>query len=126
MTTLHRNAPCPFCGYSGPNFFQAGTHAADCPWHNIGGLSERLLAFDDVVSDLFREVRRLRVALAAAPRWVSVTERLPEIGGVVPVKLDNGYTGYSIYNGAAWVPFSGWRRAVTHWLELPPAPEVTL
>jgi len=35
------SAPCRFCGYSGPDYYRAGTHAADCPWREIGGLDER-------------------------------------------------------------------------------------
>jgi hypothetical protein len=35
------SAPCRFCGYDGPDYYRAGTHAADCPWHSVGGLDER-------------------------------------------------------------------------------------
>lgn len=30
------NAPCIFCGYDGQGYWQAGTHASNCPWANIG------------------------------------------------------------------------------------------
>lgn len=35
-------APCVFCGYDGPNFFQVGSHPKTCPFHDIGGVDERL------------------------------------------------------------------------------------
>lgn len=34
-------APCAFCGYNGPNYWQKGTHAVHCPWSNIGGAADR-------------------------------------------------------------------------------------
>jgi hypothetical protein len=34
-------APCWWCGYDGRNYWQAGTHASDCPWANVGGAVER-------------------------------------------------------------------------------------
>lgn len=30
-------APCRWCGYNGENYWQKGTHSADCPWHLVGG-----------------------------------------------------------------------------------------
>lgn len=35
-------APCKFCGYNGPGYWQKGSHGADCPWREIGGDKERL------------------------------------------------------------------------------------
>lgn len=34
-------APCCFCKYNGPGYFQKHTHEKDCPWHDIGGMDER-------------------------------------------------------------------------------------
>lgn len=34
-------APCCFCGYSGPGYYQKNTHTPNCPWHTIGGLGDR-------------------------------------------------------------------------------------
>jgi hypothetical protein len=35
------SAPCRFCGYEGPDYYRAGTHARGCLWHTVGGLDER-------------------------------------------------------------------------------------
>ena len=35
------DAPCIFCGYNGPGYFQRGSHKVGCPWHSIGGAQER-------------------------------------------------------------------------------------
>jgi len=49
------NAPCLFCGYSGAGYYQAGTHTNDCPWHNVGGDSERYGKLPGVITALFKE-----------------------------------------------------------------------
>jgi len=49
-------APCTFCKYNGPGFFQAGTHKKSCPWHHIGGYSERIDFFVEAL-----EERRIKV-----------------------------------------------------------------
>lgn len=40
-------APCLWCGYSGIGYWQAGTHAKGCPWHQLGGHAERRFALAD-------------------------------------------------------------------------------
>jgi hypothetical protein len=62
-----------------------------------------------------------------APKWVSVDERLPELGRTVFV---HGGVGYYDYNKEEWVTLTGeaWpgRRIewnVTHWMPLPTPPE---
>jgi len=68
------DAPCVFCGYNGPGYWQAGTHKPECPWHGVGGYDERAVmlrpVIDLLVSNLSlndriwiaREVERLSVA----------------------------------------------------------------
>ena len=34
-------APCVFCDYNGQGYWQAGTHARECPWFSLGGESDR-------------------------------------------------------------------------------------
>lgn len=38
---LRLAAPCIWCGYKGPNYWQAGTHEVICPCFNISGIDER-------------------------------------------------------------------------------------
>jgi len=42
-------APCIFCGYDGPDYWQGGTHRQECPWHGVGGEAERREALRGVV-----------------------------------------------------------------------------
>lgn len=35
------DAPCIFCGYNGPNYWQPHTHNKSCPFFEIGGDRER-------------------------------------------------------------------------------------
>lgn len=39
-------APCSWCGYSGPGYWQTGTHLPTCRWHAIGGEAERVKALE--------------------------------------------------------------------------------
>ena len=45
-------APCVFCGYNGPNYWQAGSHDKNCPWHDVGGGYERMDLLREVVGKL--------------------------------------------------------------------------
>jgi hypothetical protein len=82
------------------------------------------------------EILALRAALAAAPRWVSVTERLPEQGEenetfvlspnyrkpiLAWLGHRNAWQTRAAEVGSA-LPTSHFWEPVTHWLELPPAP----
>lgn len=44
-------APCMWCDYKGPGYYQAFTHEIDCPWHAIGGLNERMEQLDRLASE---------------------------------------------------------------------------
>jgi len=57
MNELVEYAPCVFCGYNGAGFYQAGTHAEDCPWYTVGGGEERSVMLRKVVASLFKERR---------------------------------------------------------------------
>jgi hypothetical protein len=49
-------APCIFCGYNGPNYFQAGTHAMSCPWREVGGATAREQLYPKVIEGLRRSI----------------------------------------------------------------------
>jgi len=85
-----------------------------------------------VLIEIERERNRLRAELAAAPRWVPVTERLPrprDAEDFFLARLENGTRVEAMHNGSSWwefdheledwIPLVG----VTHWYQVP-APEV--
>jgi hypothetical protein len=85
-------------------------------------------ALREKCDELRAENARLREALAAAPRWVSVTERLPEPDAMCAVLFGDVYYRCARWLGDVWVvpvivadPITE-GLPVTHWLELPPAP----
>ena len=39
-------APCTFCGYEGPGYWQSHTHYKDCPWYEVGGEDARTSAYE--------------------------------------------------------------------------------
>ena len=94
-------------------------------------------ALREKCDELRAENARLRAELDAAPRWVSVTERLPALDQWVMARQAVSGNEYVIaakygYSRACkrndWLSTDGWcMNGVTHWLELPPAPgaEVT-
>jgi len=41
MSDVRLEAPCVWCGYSGENYWQAGTHEKVCPVYSIGGQEAR-------------------------------------------------------------------------------------
>ena len=45
------DAPCNFCGYNGPGYFQAGTHYLQCVWYSVGGYSERIDYFVRLIKE---------------------------------------------------------------------------
>lgn len=131
------DAPCIFCGYSGPEYYQRGSHAEDCPWHSIGGGYERVAAISDVARGMFVELRRLRAELARlkplaeAAQWVPVTEALPgernPDEGIVAL-LENGVRVDAMHGKEGWFQWdyelSDWLPlvGVTHWYRVPPPP----
>lgn len=47
------SAPCVFCNYAGPEYWQTHTHHHLCPWHDIGGMAERREALPAVMKTLY-------------------------------------------------------------------------
>ncbi|AYF87443.1 DUF551 domain-containing protein [Pseudomonas sp. DY-1] len=92
----------------------------------IQRLSDDAIKFQDASYAL----GRLRGKQEAAPQWVPVTERMPEIGEPLLVAgLRSDGEGYwrqtgtrredGLYNG-----YGSYLYSVTHWMPLPAAPEV--
>ena len=53
MTKL-LSAPCVFCGYNGPNYWQIHSHAKDCLWYDIAGMEERKELLPDLLVIMVR------------------------------------------------------------------------
>jgi hypothetical protein len=45
--------PCCFCGYAGKGYFEAGTHAPQCPWFEIAGELTREAKMPKIVHQMF-------------------------------------------------------------------------
>jgi len=108
-------APCRWCGYNGPDYWQPGTHPESCPWHRVGGRVARrdllgVVAVPEKWNKTGRaelekkeeEIARLRQQvedLSAAERWIkslkrqnkrlSVIDQLAS-GNLVPMQAGDG------------------------------------
>lgn len=95
-----------------------GNCSKGCPYNPIRDCG------NDLYSDALAYIQRLE---AAQPKWISVEERLPEIGRTV-ICCAKGYipligTGWYDANLNMWhLDFVG-KRTVTHWMPLPSCPE---
>lgn len=45
------DAPCLWCGYNGEGYWQPTTHELTCPWHNVGGRFDRVVALDRLAQE---------------------------------------------------------------------------
>ncbi len=45
------DAPCLWCGYNGEGYWQPTTHEPTCPWHNVGGRFNRVVALDRLAQE---------------------------------------------------------------------------
>ena len=108
-------APCMFCGYSGPGYWQWESHFAGCPWRRIGGIYDRrtalpfILEYRDLLvrqqqanaeraarADKFmdtEELRAYRTALAARlARLANQADKIgvPERRGNIKISVSKG------------------------------------
>jgi hypothetical protein len=60
---------------------------------------------------------------AAAPQWISVKDRLPEIGERVLISYYDGVSIGSYHRNDDWHGIGIILRSVTHWMPLPKPPE---
>jgi len=54
------DAPCSFCNYNGPGYYQAKTHSKSCVWYHVGGHDERIKYF-------IKAIKRHRVQIYPEP-----------------------------------------------------------
>jgi len=126
--------PCPFCGgeadieeISGNPFTnESYTWAVGCKDCNIGWYKETK---EDAIAAWNRR---------AEPRWIPVTERLPDcddkwgISKIVLCLDDEGRVGFGIYQNGKKQLYHGWFTGgdvgeggvtVTHWMPIPEPPK---
>lgn len=48
-------APCPFCGYDGPEYWQKRSHASACPYYVVGGYDERVELLKTFLVDIVKQ-----------------------------------------------------------------------
>lgn len=95
---------------------------------------EKIKALKKRNRDLRKEISTLKKELAAretAPGWISVEERLPEIGKNVLIKYENDFTvGYLqmnntwvLYYGNGWTTPANTSSSPTHWMPIPAPPK---
>ena len=63
----------------------------------------------------------------ANPKWIPVTERLPELHGdfITAIAFEDGdiLIDISVWYGKCWETLSGEKCNVTHWMPLPEPPK---
>lgn len=76
------------------------------------------------------EIQKRFAAEKAAPKWISVQDRLPEDDQDVLIcvngdTIDTGYCWYSPYHAdvRGWTAYAAMRNNVTHWMPLPELPK---
>ena len=100
-------------------------HCGECP-NNVYTLGEMR---DDVpIKDALALIQQLEAerdaAVEAMPRWISVDERLPEVGVNVIVLLADGFTSVAQRLTLGWFIYVySTSRDVTHWMPLPEPPK---
>ena len=66
ITARILEAPCCFCGYNGPGYYQPHTHDKLCPWYEIGGGEERKHALI-----VFAKKRFLKISYSNKPEPIT-------------------------------------------------------
>jgi len=127
-------APCVFCGYNGPGYYQVNTHAKNCPFCKIGGANEREHALVVLAKKgWLKVVKRLNIENKSEPdfygKWFETKNKLPEYQAyagseqfVHVLVCVNGCVGQGMYCNGKW-EFMGMQNVdVTHWMPLPDPP----
>lgn len=82
--------------------------------HNMEGCS-----FTEIVERMFDELAKAQ----AVPEWISVKDKLPDIGVYVMVFLGKQGHNPTTYNFCQYTKFGFHLSNVTHWMPLPDAPQ---
>lgn len=102
-------------------------------WETPITLCDDLTEAADLIEAQAKEIEKLRAQL---PRWIPITERLPEYGvRVLAADMYEGNDETGIWTreeypddaDGCWIDERGWWHAideVTHWMPLPEPPEV--
>lgn len=99
-----------------------------CPKRNALCLDRIALQAADAIEELsaIREEQKAQIIAMAAedkPRWIPITEKLPEEDGCYLVAVKNDHQRR--YSKTAWFSHDSWlaRQDVTHWMSLPEPPK---
>lgn len=88
----------------------------------IEKMSMRLHGDEAAIAGMKREIESMVVS-GKKPRWIPVSERLPEEDGCYLVAVKNDHQRK--YSKTAWFSHGSWfaRQDVTHWMPLPQPPK---
>ena len=96
-----------------------------CPYDSVGITIVECL--DALVGDAFAYIKQLE---ARVPKWISVKDRMPEIGTVVlGYAKQNPFSAYDVMrvrnlgNGFEMIRYHEYASSVTHWMPMPEPPK---
>ena len=100
----------------------------DCVILQAADAIEELQTYADLYKDMIEESQRVaRKVIDSYPRWIPVSERLPEDENHVLAATRNKKENYNIvkayycHDMGVWA--AGMNSNVTHWMPLPPEPK---
>lgn len=90
---------------------------------DVSLLGEAADAIEELQGKHFLMTKTAQWLAEKVPKWIPVTERLPEEAGCYLVAVKNDHQRR--YSKTAWFSHGSWfaRQDVTHWMPLPPAPK---
>ena len=98
-----------------------------CPYLCTGMCANKAEKAADAIEELSKQHEQQRQNLIALmnekPRWIPVTERLPEKNGVYLVYVYREVTEMNYWHGKWHMLRDDYTKAVTHWMPLPEPPK---